>query len=108
MPKKLTLIATVSVQPSRIADFLEALKPTWEGITSEPECLFFNLWHDPDHLGTFKMLEVWAGNKEWFTTVQMKKDYYESYHTIREPWRTGTSESPSEYGVRLMSGMAVA
>jgi hypothetical protein len=79
------------VQPAKIADDLDALKPTWEGITSELECLFFDLWHHPDNPGTFKMLEVRVGDKEWFTNVQMKEEYYVPYHTVTEPWRKGTS-----------------
>jgi hypothetical protein len=55
--KKFTLITTVGATREN-RRLLGALKPTWQGITGEPECLFFDLWHDPDHPVTFKMIEV--------------------------------------------------
>ena len=70
MAKKLTLIATVSVEPSKVDAYLEALRPCWQGIIGEPECLFFDLWQDPAKPGTFKMIEVWSKDKEWFTNVR--------------------------------------
>jgi len=88
MPSKTLLNVTITVSPENTSKFLEALKPCWEKVTAESECLFFDVFQDPTKPGRFKFLEVWSEDRKWFEEVQMKKAYYVPYVEVTVPMYT--------------------
>ncbi|EXJ87300.1 hypothetical protein A1O3_04259 [Capronia epimyces CBS 606.96] len=84
-----TLYVTIRVDPSNIEPFLAALRPCWEAVCREPECLYFDISHSPSEPGTFHFVEVWAMDKKTFLEHQLKKPYYEPYEAATRPmWLT--------------------
>ncbi|KAF2707230.1 hypothetical protein K504DRAFT_535755 [Pleomassaria siparia CBS 279.74] len=81
----ISLHVHITIDPSNVEKFLEALKPGYEGVIAEPENTYFEVFHNPENPGEFKFVENWNGTKEWFMNVQMKKPYYEPYLAITEP-----------------------
>jgi quinol monooxygenase YgiN len=79
---QLTLHVTIRVAPENIKPFLEALRPCWQGVVNEPECVFFDVFHDSANPGTFRFVECWTKDEKWFREVQLKRSYYEPYNTI--------------------------
>jgi quinol monooxygenase YgiN len=82
---QLTLHVTIKVSPSNIVAFLAALRPVWEKCASEAECLFFDVFQDPANRGSFRFVEVWTKDREWFETKQLTKDYYVPYEDVTRP-----------------------
>jgi len=66
---QLSLHVTIQVAPENAEAFLAALRPTWAGCSSEPECLFFDVFQDPKTPGLFRFVELWSKDREWFETV---------------------------------------
>ncbi len=62
--KQLTLFVEFRVDPKDIPAFKEAHRPVWAACAAEPECLFFDVFQDPEVLGRFKFVEVWAKGRE--------------------------------------------
>jgi quinol monooxygenase YgiN len=67
--KQLTLFVTIQVDPSNIEKFKEAHRPVWKACSEEPECLFFDVFQDPESPGRFRFVEVWSKSREWFEKV---------------------------------------
>ena len=84
-PTNLTLHVTIKVAPENIESFLEALRPCWQGCLDEPECIFFDVFHDPANPGTFKFVECWTESEKWFREVQWNRPYYGPYTEITKP-----------------------
>ncbi|OQU99870.1 Fungal specific transcription factor domain-containing protein [Cladophialophora immunda] len=74
------LLVTITVDPSDIDEFLKGLHICYDRCVEEPECLSFEVFHSQDSPGRFRFLEIWAKDREWFESVQMKKPYYDPYH----------------------------
>ncbi|KAF2805949.1 uncharacterized protein BDZ99DRAFT_466255 [Mytilinidion resinicola] len=72
----LTMILKVTVDPSNVPAFLEALRPVYDGVSSTPECTFVQLLQSPSSPGEFKIVETWNATMEWLQSVQLKKPYY--------------------------------
>ncbi|KAG4435184.1 hypothetical protein IFR05_009323 [Cadophora sp. M221] len=82
--KQLTVFVTIHVAPSDIEKFKEAHRPIWKKCSEEPECLFFDVFQDPEE--------------------QMTKPYYESLWTKSKPlW---TEDIRIEYFEREGEGCA--
>ena len=85
VPMRMTLFVTITVHPKDHDEFLKALRPCWQGCIQEPECIYFDVFHSSDNPGTFRFVEVWTENREWFKTVQLNRSYYEPYLSITKP-----------------------
>lgn len=67
--KQLTVFVTVTVAPESIPAFKAAHQPVWAACAKEPQCLFFDVFQDPEKIGRFRFVEVWSESREWFETV---------------------------------------
>ena len=65
----ISLQVSITVAPENIDKFLAALKPCYDAVTAEPECTFFEVFHDMDNPGHFRFVENWSKSKEWFLKV---------------------------------------
>jgi quinol monooxygenase YgiN len=74
--KQLTLFVTFHIKPNMIEEFKAAHRPVWEACASEPNCLFFDVFQDPEIPGRFRFVEVWNGSRQWFEEEQLTKPYY--------------------------------
>ncbi|USW56080.1 Putative antibiotic biosynthesis monooxygenase domain-containing protein [Septoria linicola] len=83
--KQLTLFVTFKIQPDRIEEFKEAHRPVWAACAAEPECLFFDVFQDPQAPGTFRFVEIWSKDREWFEKEQFTKPYYATLWPKSEP-----------------------
>ena len=103
MPQ-LTLFVNFYIQPHLIPQWKAAHRPVWEACGQELECLLFDVFEDPNEAGHFRLLEVWNATREWFETVQLKKEYYgKLWEESRPTWRIG-KEVEIEYWERLGEG----
>ncbi|KAL8981091.1 MAG: hypothetical protein Q9205_004017 [Flavoplaca limonia] len=68
----MSLHVSIYIDPSNRTAFLEAFKPCFDAVRAEKECLFFEIYSDPDDAGHFS----WA---------QITKDYYKPYLAATEP-----------------------
>jgi quinol monooxygenase YgiN len=82
------------VKSDKIEEFKAAHRPVWAACAKEPECLFFDLFHDKEN-NTFRFVEVWSKDKEWFEEEQMTKSYYAEMWPKSQPLWEG--ESKIEY-----------
>ncbi|KAF1851579.1 uncharacterized protein K460DRAFT_37521 [Cucurbitaria berberidis CBS 394.84] len=80
-----SLHVTITVAPENASKFLELLKPCYDAVTAEPECVFFEVYQNPEVPGEFKFVENWHASKEWIKTVQLSRDYYKPYVASTEP-----------------------
>ena len=65
----ISLQVSITVAPENIDKFLAALKPCYDAVTAEPDCTFFEVFHDMDTPGHFRFVENWSKSKEWFLKV---------------------------------------
>ncbi|KAK5446566.1 hypothetical protein LTS15_009498 [Exophiala xenobiotica] len=63
---QMTLHVTIRIDPANIEPFLKALRPCWTACCQEPECIFFDVYHDPSEPGTFRFVETWTKDEDWF------------------------------------------
>jgi quinol monooxygenase YgiN len=85
--KQLTLFVDFYVQVSKIEDWKAAHRPVWVACGNEPECLLFDVFHDPADPGHFRLVEVWDADREWFESKQLTKPYYaELWDKSRPTW----------------------
>jgi len=76
---------TVYVSPDNVSAFLEAHKPVIELVCKEEECVFFEMYQNPNSVGEFSWVENWSTSPEWFMTNQATKEYYKEYFKVTEP-----------------------
>ncbi|KAF2200270.1 hypothetical protein GQ43DRAFT_441713 [Delitschia confertaspora ATCC 74209] len=91
-PLSLSLHVKITIAPSNLQPFLDALRPVYESVISEPENLFFEAYTSTtkdeqtgEELQLIKFVENWVGTPEWFMTVQMQKPYYKEYRETTVP-----------------------
>ena len=65
----ISLHVTIVVAPENVEKFLELLKPCFDAVTAEPECMGFEVFHDPEQPGYFRFVEHWTKDKEWLIKV---------------------------------------
>ena len=80
-----SLHVDITVAPENVDKFLGLLKPCFELVVAEPECTFFEVFHDTENPGRFRFVENWSKDKEWFMTHQVTKEYYKPYLEATEP-----------------------
>ncbi|KAL0569182.1 hypothetical protein V5O48_012780 [Marasmius crinis-equi] len=83
--RQCTLFVDFYIQPSRVEEWKEAHRPVWAACAKEPECLLFDVFHDPNDPGHFRFIEVWNASREWFETQQLTKSYYATLWPKSEP-----------------------
>lgn len=65
----LSLHVRIVVAPENVEPFLSHLKPIYDLVAAEPECVFFEVYQNPSTPGDFKFVETWHASGEWFQTV---------------------------------------
>ncbi|KAI1186932.1 hypothetical protein F5B17DRAFT_401643 [Nemania serpens] len=80
----MSLHVTVYVAPENVVPFFAAFKPVFEKVIAEPECLYFEVYQDPDEPGTVSWVENWSKSVDWFLKYQITKDYYKEYLATTE------------------------
>lgn len=69
-----SLQVTVYFKPEDVPKFYEAMKPVFEKVTAEPECLYFEMFEDPSEPGKISWIENWAKSPHWVLTVPTRLD----------------------------------
>lgn len=64
-----SLHITVTVQPSDVPTFFEHFAPIYEASIQEPECLYLEVFQDPDDKGKISWIENWSKSPKWFEEV---------------------------------------
>lgn len=57
------------IDPTKVSAFLDVFRPLWKQVTAEPECIFVEVYHNPDVPGEFKLIENYAASREWVMNV---------------------------------------
>lgn len=98
-PLAFILNVRMTILATDLSAFLTAIKPPYDAVIREPECAFFNLGvvepFDPLTGGksgdggngevVVSFSEGWNCSLEWFSNVQLKKEYYNEYREITVP-----------------------
>lgn len=85
-----------------VEEWKAAHRPVWAACAAEPECLLFDVFHDPAQPGVYRLVEVWNESREWFETKQLTKPYYDTLWPKSRP--TWEQEVQIEYFERLGEG----
>ena len=64
-----SLHVRITVTPENAAKFLEYLKPCYDVVSAEPECVFFEVFQNPATPGEFKFVENWHATVDWLKDV---------------------------------------
>jgi quinol monooxygenase YgiN len=59
----------ITIDPSKTDAFLEAFRPTFDGVAAEPLNTFFELYRDERHPGVFKLVENWNATPDYMMQV---------------------------------------
>lgn len=65
-----SLHVKISIAPENADKFLEYLKPAYDVVSAEPECVSFEVFRNPEAPGEFKFIESWHATKEWLRDVR--------------------------------------
>lgn len=68
-PSRISLHVTFHIDPAKVTAFLDALKPAYDAVTAEPECVFFEVYQSAETPGLIKFVENWDASVEWLKTV---------------------------------------
>lgn len=60
----ISLHVSVTIAPEHIDEFLPHFKACFDAVTAEPECIFFEVFHDAEHPGHFHWVEDWNKDVE--------------------------------------------
>ena len=66
-----SLHVSITVAPENVEKFLAALKPAYDGVLSEPENIFFEVYQESGKPGVFRFVENWNATPQWFQEVRM-------------------------------------
>lgn len=81
----IALHVTIYIDPKNVEPFMIALRSVRSCLIEEPECLLFDVFCSDSRPGIIRLVEVWAGDREWFENIQLKKEYYGPFMTITKP-----------------------
>lgn len=84
-PSQTVMEGSFKIDPGNIEAFLSALRPLWNAVCREKECLFFEVIHSPEEPGNFRFIEVWTKDPKWFFETQAAKPYYQPFFKVAEP-----------------------
>lgn len=57
------------IDPAKVDAFFEALKPAYDAVCAEPECIFFEVYQSMEEPGVIKFVENWNCSIEWMMNV---------------------------------------
>ncbi|ESK92541.1 hypothetical protein Moror_4417 [Moniliophthora roreri MCA 2997] len=77
----------ITVDPSKVDEFLGHLSTLVKQVTAEEKCTFFETTVKRE-TGEIRLTEGWAADMEYLTTVQVNKEYYKPYLEAIEPLMT--------------------
>ncbi|KAI5361661.1 Putative antibiotic biosynthesis monooxygenase domain-containing protein [Septoria linicola] len=80
-----SLHVTVHVAEDNLPAFFEAMKPVFDRVAAEPECLYFEIFQDPAEPGKISWVENWNASPQWLFDVQLQKEYYKPYFAATLP-----------------------
>ncbi|OAL54225.1 hypothetical protein IQ07DRAFT_584802 [Pyrenochaeta sp. DS3sAY3a] len=80
-----SLHVSITVAPENAQKLLELFQPCYEAVTAIPECVFFEVFQDPDTPGKFRFVENWNASRDWIFDVLLKKDLYKPYEAATKP-----------------------
>ncbi len=80
----ITFHVTYKIDPSNVDKFVSALRPAWEAIAKEPECIYFDVFRSASEPGTFRLVEVWNKDSTWIEDNHLTKDHYKQYREVTE------------------------
>lgn len=64
--QKTVLLVTITVDPSKVDEFLEGFHICYDRCIEEPELLSFEVFQSQDEPGRFRFLEIWSKDRKWF------------------------------------------
>lgn len=64
-----SLHVSITVAPENAQKLLELFQPCYDAVTAQPECVFFEVFQDPDTPGKFRFVENWNASREWIYDV---------------------------------------
>lgn len=67
-----SLHVTVHIRPTDVEAFFRTMQPCFEAVTAEPECVYFEIYQDPEDSGKISWVENWNATPEWLMTVSVK------------------------------------
>lgn len=59
----------VTIAPSNVPRYHELMRPVFDAVVAEPECTFFEIYHDPANPGVLKWVENWTKDVKWLMEV---------------------------------------
>lgn len=62
--------------------FLAAFKTCFDAVTAEPECIFFEVFHDIKISGHLQFVESLSKSKEWFINVKFRRETLDQSKTV--------------------------
>ncbi|KAI0017688.1 hypothetical protein F4780DRAFT_575300 [Xylariomycetidae sp. FL0641] len=80
-----SLHVSVYVKPESVEKFMAAAKSIFDLVSSEPECLFFEVYISAQEPGKISWVENWSKSAAWFFANQINKEYYKGYMETTEP-----------------------
>lgn len=108
-PLAFILNVQMTVKTADVPAFLAAIKPAYDAVLQEPQCVFFNLGQrhpinpltgqrnatEADDETVISFSEGWNCTLEYFKEVQLKKEYYAPYQAVTVPLYTKPREFSS-------------
>ena len=101
---RFSLQVTVYFKPEDVPKFFEHFKSIFEKVTAEPDCVYFEIFQDPEDPGKISWIENWDKSPAWMMEVytilpttrlqvlilttgkhQISKEYYKPYFEATEP-----------------------
>ena len=66
---QISLHVDIWIAPENVQAFLDELKPAFDKVVAEEECLYFEVFQDPDDAGHLSWVENWAKGVGWLMGV---------------------------------------
>lgn len=64
-----SLHVTVHIAEDNLPAFFKAMKPVFDRVAAEPECLYFEIFQDPAEPGKISWVENWNASPQWLFDV---------------------------------------
>ncbi|KAF6805955.1 hypothetical protein CPLU01_15944 [Colletotrichum plurivorum] len=77
-------IITLYFAPVDVPKFLEMAMPIFDKVQSEPDFLYYEMYHAHDDPGAISFLEKWSKPADWLMQNQLTKEYYKEYLAVTE------------------------
>lgn len=67
--EQVSLHVDIYIDPKNVDEFIEHFQPAFDAVVAEDECLYFEVFQDPDDLGHLSWVENWARGVGWLMGV---------------------------------------